>query len=227
MRLNRYGTTSIGLATGGVVVTNLEGNTMLGRGWAVQADGKLLFARGCECCSAVVRYDTTGFLDPSFGNGGLALAAFGGAGASANALTIQPDGMVVPANCSVHGFDNALAVARSTADGFLDAGFSGNGMAEAPLASGAARTSLAIRPDGKIVVVASGGSHMIAARVTGAGDLDRGFFSGGMQVVVFPGLASSFGNAVRAQAEGKTLAVGAAERIHRPLVGTLERQRLA
>ena len=133
MRLNSYGTTGIGFGTGGVVVTNLEGNTMLGRGLAVQADGKLLFARGGEGCFAVVRHDTTGFLDPSFENGGLALAAFGGAGASANALAMQPDGMVLLANCSVHGFDNAVAVARSTADGVLDAGFSGNGMAEAPL----------------------------------------------------------------------------------------------
>jgi uncharacterized delta-60 repeat protein len=81
-------------------------------------------------------------------------------------------------------------------------------MAEATLPSGAAGTAVAIRTDGKIVVVGSGGGYMVVARFTETGGLDNSFFGGGISAEVFPGLATSFGDAVIAQADGKTLAAG-------------------
>ena len=71
------------------------------RGVAVQPDGKIVVAgstwsgqiRGSDF--AVVRYNTDGSLDATFGTGGKVTTDFGSSGDWASAIAIQQDGTIV------------------------------------------------------------------------------------------------------------------------------------
>ena len=116
----------------GCLVTK-SGDTALGI--AVQADGKILVV-GYEqnlspcppsCIStipALVRYNTDGTPDTSFGSGGKVTTPFS-FGAQATAVVIQPDGKIV---VSVAG-----AMARYRTNGLLDTTFGNGGKVEFPL----------------------------------------------------------------------------------------------
>jgi uncharacterized delta-60 repeat protein len=72
----------------------------------IVAGGQVALAEGTDF--AVVRYDSEGRLDPSFGRGGLAMADFRGREDRVQAVALQPDGKVVAVGISEADF----AVAR-------------------------------------------------------------------------------------------------------------------
>src|SRR6266446_6333138 len=98
-----------------------------------------------------------GDLDPTFGNGGIALAYSSGYQLySAYAMAIQPDGKIVVVGEGVgpsHGGLWESAVVRFNPDGSLDTSLGGTGIVINPVGRGF--YSLAIQSDGKIVVVSS------------------------------------------------------------------------
>ncbi len=66
---------------------------------ALQPDGKIVaggqVAPSNNADFAVFRYDPDGFLDPTFGNGGILTADFGGREDRVHAVALQKDGMIV------------------------------------------------------------------------------------------------------------------------------------
>ena len=114
----------------GTVVTDLGGHN-LARALALQPDGKIV-AAGHMVTSrsffAVVRYDTNGQPDASFGNGGVALTDFG-ADAVAFAVAVSPGGNILaggfayPPGQVVANF----ALASYTPSGSLDPSFGSGG----------------------------------------------------------------------------------------------------
>jgi uncharacterized delta-60 repeat protein len=127
-----------------------------GHAMAVQADGKIVVAGETKEESnffhiAVVRHNTDGSLDQTFGSGGIvALAPYG----MANALKIQPDGKIVVAGAD----GNGAIIARLNPDGSLDSSFGNGGQTYARLGnqSGGIAYALAIQSDKKIVVAGWG-----------------------------------------------------------------------
>ena len=98
--------------TGGMTITDLgsgserlEGVALQPDGWIVAA-GQVAMERNADF--AIVRYDPTGHLDPSFGRQGLASFDFGGREDRTHALALQPDGGIVVVGQSETDF----AVAR-------------------------------------------------------------------------------------------------------------------
>jgi uncharacterized delta-60 repeat protein len=81
---------------------------------ALQPDGKVLVV-GEGPSFAVARLQPNGTLDTTFGNGGKTAIDFGGLGARAQAVALEPDGKIVVAGTSFHT-DTALAVARLQGD---------------------------------------------------------------------------------------------------------------
>src|SRR5579863_8899421 len=73
-----------------------------------------------------------GYLDPSFGQGGIVSNDFGGTAPTATGLTIQTDGKIVVCGGvpSTSGFANA-AVSRFNSNGTLDTTFGNAGFAVA------------------------------------------------------------------------------------------------
>jgi len=147
----------------------------------------------------VARFLPDGALDPSFSFDGLAEVDFDGGdgGDVAMALALQPDGRIVIAGVTI-GADagnSDFAIARLTGNGSLDPTFgagSGKTTVEFDLAGGTGLdlpTSIALQPDGRIVLAGSaetlGGTSVVAvARLLADGTRDSSFNLNGK--VTFP-----------------------------------------
>ena len=115
---------------------------------AVQPDGKIVVAGWNNAPDVftdnflLVRYNSNGSLDTSFGQGGV-VEISGGEGSG---VAIQPDGKIV----EVGEVDGELAIVRVNSDGTLDTSFGTGGEVVDPAVAGG--TSVVIQSDGKILV---------------------------------------------------------------------------
>jgi uncharacterized delta-60 repeat protein len=141
----------------GRVVTNLSPGDDVALDVAIQPDGKIVAVGRTgngNGAFALVRYAPKGRLDPTFGGDGVVTTDFTDQGDFAAGVAIQDDGKIV----AVGRADSAFAVARYRPGGVLDPTFKGDGTVTTELTvqrDGAA--SVAIQPDGKLVVVGSAG----------------------------------------------------------------------
>src|SRR5579885_2328481 len=192
---------------GGVVTTSFGFGNSFVRAVTVQADGRSVVGgestsgTGFEGSFAIVRYTTSGALDPSFNGHGLVLDRFSELGgfsyADLHALTLGPSGTIVAAgDCGADEFsDVQFAVARYTSVGSLDTTFDRTGHAELDLGSGTQAAGVAIQSNGKLVVVGpapyfeTGG--FAVARYDADGTLDAAFGTKGIVTTNFePGSRS-------------------------------------
>ncbi len=167
---------------GGIVFTT---NTVANAG-ALQGDGKILVAGSISTVQnseqpGLLRYNSDGTLDSGFGTGGKVLIAGNNAG-PAFAVAVQTDGKILaaaPAN--LH-----LTVFRFNNNGSVDNTFGSNGataIEPAELFLGPASGSIALEPDGRILVATAhneGGALQIVARLLANGQLDSTFGSNGV-----------------------------------------------
>ena len=185
---------------------------------AIQSDGKVVIAGTGVANSALtdtlIRLNTDGTLDASFGSGGVANFAPDTIVFGFFALSIQPDGKIIAAaDGALNGRQPDMRVARVNTDGTLDTSFGSGGFTTAqvfPLESG----NLALQPDGKILVAAGvdnpNGVPSEMARFTASGQLDTTFGNGvGMINLAYPGPTQ-----IAVQSNGKILvAAGEAARL--------------
>jgi uncharacterized delta-60 repeat protein len=166
-------TTSPGGSNGGVIYT-----------LALQPDGKIVAAGELGPAVALLRYDASGSLDPSFGTGGINYLDperdFGAemeTGVSSYDLALEPDGRILMSGGLYNYYDNTFAtlVARFESNGVLDHGFSSDGVATTPAGGfGAALQDLVLEPDGNILAVGGTGgtsSEYLVQRYLGGGEL--------------------------------------------------------
>jgi uncharacterized delta-60 repeat protein len=210
--------------TGGLVITNVSGSTAFDQATAVaiQSDGKIV-ATGIASPStadgsnfAVVRYDSTGTLDPTFGTRGIVDIDFGNTQEVPHALALQADGKIVVAGESTPIFRPRFAVARYDIDGTPDAAFGVGGMATAdigPDTNGQA-FGVGIQYDGKIVAAGTtfvqnsvDGSNFGVVRFDADGVLDTSFGTSGLTITDF-NLGSDDGTAMAIQFDGKIVVAG-------------------
>ena len=125
-----------------------------------------------------------GQLDPTFGQGGIVTTDFGNSInsniATANAVTIQPDGKIVVCGGipGSKGFP-VPAVVRYNTDGSVDTAFGSSGIASTPSEEDISASAIALQSDGKIVV--SGfGNAIVVIRFTSNGTLDPTFGNNGI-----------------------------------------------
>jgi uncharacterized delta-60 repeat protein len=149
-----------------------------------------------------------GKLDPTFGNGGIVTTDFGDQRqssnvATANAVTIQPDGKIVVCGGvpNSNGFPVA-AVVRYHTNGSLDKSFGTSGIVTTPSIEDLPFTAITLQPDGKILATA-GGFTAFVVRYTADGVLDSTFGTGGIVTLSFINGPSTSG--VLVQPDGKIL----------------------
>ena len=96
---------------------------------AIQADGSLIAAGNTSTdgeAIVVIRVTSTGSMDPTFGNSGVASTQFGGSlGDREPKVLVQGDGKVVVAGRA--DYDDYWGITRFLADGTLDTSFNGTG----------------------------------------------------------------------------------------------------
>jgi uncharacterized delta-60 repeat protein len=155
----------------------------------IQPDGKLLVAGNAEGASnsdfLVLRLNTDGSLDQTFGDHGIARNSIGGFDV-ANAMVLQPDGRIVLAGQS----DSDFALARYTANGALDSTFGTGGVVKTPIGPGFdVAYGLTLMPWGRLVAVGSAristsaqGTVVAAVAYNTDGSLDTYFGEGGIRM---------------------------------------------
>ena len=181
------------------------------RSVAIQTDGKIIAAGGSGGSLVgnftLVRYNTNGSLDTSFGSGGKVITAstFGGI----NEIAIQTDGKIVAVG---HGF----SVVRYNTDGSLDASFGTGGIVGTSFGMQYQWVnSVALQTDGRIVAAGSAGFcdddencfyDFALARYNPDGSLDTSFDSDGKVTTAFG--TYDIANSVVLQPDGKILTSG-------------------
>jgi uncharacterized delta-60 repeat protein len=175
VRLNTDGSFDTTFDTDGFVFTSLGGNNYA-YSVAVQTDGKIIIAANNVQTNdfAVIRYQTNGGLDATFGTGGIATTA--GAG-KPRSIAFYPDGKILVAGFT--GTANSdFSLVRYNTNGTLDTGFDTDGKVTTSIGSGnAVVNSMVLQTNGKIVVagtVSIGSSSDFAiARYNNDGSLDN------------------------------------------------------
>jgi uncharacterized delta-60 repeat protein len=128
----------------------------------VQPTGKIVAAGGASGDFALARFGPDGSLDASFGGDGVVTTDFGEGGGSTSRAAAS-DVVLRSGRLLAAGHANGdFALARYELDGDLDHGFSGDGMLTTDMGyDGVIASSLAISPDGRIVVGGSGYSYIL------------------------------------------------------------------
>ena len=203
----------------GTVTTNITRYPDDGLALALESDGRIVVAGGAGFGGpnerwALVRYDTDGSLDSSFGTDGTVLTDFSPAPDVPFGLAIQPDGRIVTAGAARLGRPNTVwALARYETDGSLDATFGGDGTVTTDFTRGDDDAySVALQADGAIVAAGqSGGANprFAIARYEPDGELDPTFGDDGKLTTDFtPRYDSAY--AVAIQHDGRIVACGTA-----------------
>ncbi len=220
-RFHPNGTLDGSFGVGGVVTTNLgipTGAAQEIHALVLQPDGKIVAVGsvkttgGGYVATGVVRYQSNGSLDPSFGvNGILAIDA-----AADAAAVLQPDGKIVCGGGEGVSSMADFQIARVHANGTLDSTFGTNGIATIDFTGdGDGIFGLALQPDGKIVAVGRTSNipfdgtrwNFAAARVLPNGALDATFGAGGKVWTDFAAKDDT-AFAVLIQGDGKILLAG-------------------
>ncbi len=183
-RYNTDGSLDLGFGVGGQLTTGFGDRVDRAHSVAIQADGKILaagFTRTGGFRVALVRYESNGTLDASFGVGGIVFTDITtGPGADfATDVLIRSDGKIVASGTA--GQDN-FAVVLYNGDGSLDASFGTFGIVTTDFAGDIdIAHSVAIQLDGKIVVAG-------LAYVNGNYDFALARYGGDVQQTTISGL---------------------------------------
>ena len=217
LRYNADGILDPSFGTNGRVTTNIDGDNELPFAATVQPDGKIVivgqFQNGgdFQYDFGIVRYNSDGTLDNTFGNAGKTSISIGDREDVARSIIIQPDGKLLVGGSAYFVGNTAagrFAVLRFNRNGTLDSTFDGDGKA---IIQQNGFGDIALQSDGKIVVASSDGygfeSTFAISRLNADGSLDAGFGNNGKVNTVFGDGGSAVGSLVL-QADGKTIAVG-------------------
>jgi uncharacterized delta-60 repeat protein len=215
VRLNPNGSLDPAFGGAGGVVTSISSTNNEAYAVALQSDGKIVAAgysnNGSNDDFAVVRYNTDGSLDTTFGGTGKVTTPIGSDYDDAYAIAIQPDGKIVVAGASVMS-SNDFALVRYNPDGSLDTTFNGTGKVITPIGDGNdVAQAVAIQPDGKIVAAgySSNGANddFVLARYNPDGSLDTTFHGiGKVRTPIGSSTDQAFGIAI--QRNGRIVAAG-------------------
>jgi uncharacterized delta-60 repeat protein len=210
----------------GKVTTSIGTFNDEARAIKIQNDGKIVVAgksfNGTNYDFAVVRYNTNGSLDNSFGTGGIVTTAIGIQDDKATCLAIQADGKIVVGGNSFQATVQAAvdftAIVRYNSDGTLDSTFDTDGIVLNTIVPNMEyyyqnqyTNGIAIQADGKIV--ATGGYYFgnnfgwYISRFNPNGSLDNTFDADGIagyQISPY----DDMGNAIAVQNNGKIVVAG-------------------
>ena len=218
-RYNANGTLDNAFGSGGKVVTDFDSTMDRARAVVIQPDGKIIAAGysgvSMEQKFALVRYNSNGALDGSFGNNGRVTTSNIGPGwGGAAGVALQPDGKIVAVGHSGTLTNSYYAIARYNSDGSLDNSFSGDGKLNTAVTNDLNNAlDVVVQPDGRILV--AGRSYSIdwdfsMARYEPNGDLDSTFGTDGtLTFSTAPGEDEA--HAMVLQSDGKIVLAGRAE----------------
>ena len=150
-RFNADGTLDTTFGTGGTLTAAIGTGDDICYAVQLQTNGKIVAAgytvSGGASSFALLRFETNGTLDTTFGSGGHVTTDFGVA-SQAYGLAIQTNGRIVVAG---YAFNLGFTLARYLPDGTLDATFGTGGKVSTNAGGLSLAETLALQVDGKII----------------------------------------------------------------------------
>ncbi len=182
----------------GIVTTPIENSNCEARSVTIQNDGKIIIAGDYANGSnnddfVIVRYNSDGNLDNSFGTNGVTLTPIGAFNDEPNAVGIQEDGKIIAAGRTYNGSDGDFVLVRYNSNGSLDNAFGNNGIKVIVLENSFETAyDFAVLNNGKIIATGyTSGTNLdnsITVRFNADGSLDNTFGNNGIEIteVGFP-----------------------------------------
>jgi uncharacterized delta-60 repeat protein len=221
------GDLDLSFGMGGKVTTDVKIAVDTGQSVTLQSDGKIVvagFAVNPDATFdfALVRYNSDGNLDTSFGTGGKVTTDFSTFSDYGRSVTLQSDGKIVVAGSTINDF----AVARYNSNGSLDTSFGTGGKVTTDINGGFdTGYSVSLQSDGKIVVAGStnfsgaSSSDFALVRYNNNGSLDTSFGTGGKVTTDING-GFDFGLSSVLQSDGKIVVTGQGSNPGIPIPGS-------
>jgi uncharacterized delta-60 repeat protein len=217
MCVNPNGTLNTNFDTDGSVITSFS-NSNAGNSVLIQPDGKILLG-GVRLSPTsnydftILRYNTDGTLDTSFDGDGVAAPPVSGSSNDVLVnMALQPDGKIVAVgwtSTSQTGPD--VAIMRLNSNGSLDTSFDGDGILLVRNPEPETAESVAIQPDGKILVggyITGGGlDSWQLFRFNSNGTPDTSFGTDGVVHIYTFNIHATVAT-IALQADGKILVAG-------------------
>jgi uncharacterized delta-60 repeat protein len=221
-RFDSNGNLDLSFGVGGKATASFGSSVSLqAHSLAGQPDGKLVVAgsadNGGQYDFALVRYNTDGSLDATFGAGGKVTTDFASGDDEAFSVTLQADGKIVAAGTggTTPSSTQNIVLARYDSDGSLDASFGAGGKVTTDVGFVEQAESVKIQSDGKIVVAGyslvspANKFEFVLLRYNSDGSLDSSFGSGG-KVTSDLGSPKNEAYSLVIQPDGKIVVVGTA-----------------
>ena len=210
VRFTSSGVMDTTFASTGYKITSLSSSQDVARDVAIQADGKIVVVGDKSSTGTisfgVVRYNTNGTADTTFGPSGIRTVNFASSSTNrAYGVAIQSNGKLVVGGQSYTTATNSdFAAARFNTNGTLDSTFDSDGKVTTNFGAAEIAADVMIQADGKIVMVGNAGSGTGLARYNTNGSLDTTFGSGGK--VTNTTVSGAVDGLI--QADGKILSAG-------------------
>ncbi|MBK8092785.1 MAG: choice-of-anchor D domain-containing protein [Verrucomicrobiaceae bacterium] len=184
------GTADTSVPPDGITRVPVGTNTDIPYAIAVQPDGKTVLAGYSLATNndiSVIRLNTDGTLDSTFGSGGKFFLGIGSGEDIARAIALQPDGKILVGGYTNNGSNDDIALVRLNANGTLDATFGTTGIVTMAFGVDTDRCwSMTLQPDGKILLGCQTSTGTLddfaLARYNSNGTLDTTFGTGGKVV---------------------------------------------
>lgn len=220
VRLNPNGSRDSSFGNAGLVVPILGGNNENVNKILIQEDGKLIAAGISStlymASFAMIRYESNGEVDHSFGNDGIVLTSIQDWN-EAKTGVIQPDGKIILGGYARTDTTADFAMVRYKEDGTIDSLFGNDGIVQTDLAGGIDLAwTMLLEPDGKLVL---GGyanfslnpnvSDIGVVRYNSDGSLDKSFGNAGIDILSLG--SQTLIHAMTRQPDGKYLLAGSSD----------------
>jgi uncharacterized delta-60 repeat protein len=216
IRLNPDGTLDTTFGVGGKLSLNIL-NYDLAEKVIIANDGKI-YVGGTSGSNSiysgvnftVVRLNSDGSYDTSYGSNGKAVVNFSGNYNFFRNMTLQNDGKLLVCGkntVDVTGNYSDFAIARFSADGTLDFDFSNDGKVTLNIKSEDSANAIIVQPSGNIIVAGTGSGEACFARYFSDGTLDTSFGTAGKINIAIGGLSTNINDA-KMQSDGKIVVSG-------------------
>ncbi|QNR23227.1 hypothetical protein [Croceimicrobium hydrocarbonivorans] len=170
---------------------------------------KFLVLLGILCLSGQVTAQHRGSLDPSFGKAGISQLTLGSLSEQAHDVVYLADGSLLVAATVQASFTTAqFALLKLKPNGALDSSFATNGRVITAIEDRSVPASMALQPDGNIVVAGASRWFVNIVRYLANGELDTSFADQGKLIHDYPGYYSERCLKVLIQNDGKILCLG-------------------
>jgi len=205
-RYDKSGKPDSSFGVNGFAVLNIGGYD-IARSIAIQKDDKIILAGGNGDDFALIRYESNGVVDSSFGTNGIATTDLGAVDYASSVL-IASDGKILAGGvANVSGDIPKVALAKYDLDGTPENSFGVNGKTILNLSNFWGPPVIKLDASEKIILLSQTHDlHFGLARLSGNGSIDNTFGENGTVVTELPGGSAPYGLAL--QQDGKIVATG-------------------